>query len=147
LAPVVIGGLSSRVFCDYDRHGIDGAGKTGLKVYLVQDEQAGGISKDCHHYGAGKTLPLPRSICPERPAFRTWRLAKATGTPFWVMQSGRIVNLNPDAKSGRKRRAAPAKPGKRAKELAARARKGKTGSLKRVRDKIPHPPPAAGGER
>ena len=42
-------------------------------------------------------------------------MAKATGTPFWVMKNGRLVNLNPDAKGSRKARPAPAKARKRRK--------------------------------
>jgi len=56
----------------------------------------------------------PKSIHPEtvgtlralrRASKRAFRLAQATGTPFWVMKNGRMVNLNPDAKAGRNRRA------------------------------------------
>ena len=43
-----------------------------------------------------------------RASDRAFRLAKATGTPFWVMENGRMVNLNPDAKPRRK--AGPGKP-------------------------------------
>jgi len=63
------------------------------------------------------------------------------------MQNGRIVNLNPDAKGGRKRRATPAKAGKKAKEAEGHVRKGKKGSSKRVRVKAPNRPPAAGDKR
>ncbi len=38
-----------------------------------------------------------------RASDRALRLSKATGTPFWVMQNGRMVNLNPNAKGRRKR--------------------------------------------
>ncbi len=37
-----------------------------------------------------------------RAAKKAMRVSKATGTPFWVMKSGRMVNLNPDAKRPRK---------------------------------------------
>ncbi len=37
-----------------------------------------------------------------RASDRALRLSKATGTPFWVMKNGRLVNLNPDAKTRRK---------------------------------------------
>jgi len=37
-----------------------------------------------------------------RASNRDLRLAKATGTPFWVMKNGRMVNLNPNAKGWRK---------------------------------------------
>jgi hypothetical protein len=41
-----------------------------------------------------------------RAARRAMRLAQETGTPFWVMRNGKIVNLNPSAKpaAGRNRR-------------------------------------------
>ncbi len=48
-----------------------------------------------------------------RASDRALRLAKATGTPFWVMKNGRMVNLNPGAKRRRKSRAATTKPRKR----------------------------------
>lgn len=48
-----------------------------------------------------------------RAAKRAMRLAKATRTPFGVMKNGRMVNLNPNAKGGRKVRPATAKQGKR----------------------------------
>ncbi|MGD0137639.1 MAG: hypothetical protein ABSD28_02095 [Tepidisphaeraceae bacterium] len=46
-----------------------------------------------------------------RAARRAKRLAQQTGTPFWVMRKGKIVNLNPSAKpaarqKGRKKRSA-----------------------------------------
>lgn len=37
-----------------------------------------------------------------RASDRAWRVSKATGTPFWVMKNGRMVNLNPKAKTRRK---------------------------------------------
>ncbi len=45
-----------------------------------------------------------------RASDRALRLSKATGTPFWVMKNGRMVNLNPNAKRHRKtsKRAEPA---------------------------------------
>jgi hypothetical protein len=33
-----------------------------------------------------------------RAARRAKRLAQQTGTPFWVMRNGKIVNLNPSAR-------------------------------------------------
>jgi hypothetical protein len=39
-----------------------------------------------------------------RASDRALRLSKATGTPFWVMKNGRMVNLNPEAKGDRKGR-------------------------------------------
>jgi hypothetical protein len=39
-----------------------------------------------------------------RASDRALRLSKATGTPFWVMKNGRMVNLNPKAKGDRKGR-------------------------------------------
>ncbi len=39
-----------------------------------------------------------------RASDRALRLSKATGTPFWVMKNGRMVNLNPNAKRRRKGR-------------------------------------------
>jgi len=39
-----------------------------------------------------------------RASNRALRLAKATGTPFWVVKNGRLVNLNADAKRRRKSR-------------------------------------------
>jgi hypothetical protein len=65
-----------------------------------------------------------------RAAKRAMRLAKATRTPFWVMKNGRIVNLNPDAKGGRKVRPAATKAGRGAKELQARVQKAKKGGRK-----------------
>jgi hypothetical protein len=47
-----------------------------------------------------------------RASDRALRLAKETGTPFWVMKNGRIVNLNPGAKTGPKRRPAKRKAGR-----------------------------------
>jgi len=44
-----------------------------------------------------------------RASDRALRLAKATGTPFWVVKNGRMVNLNPIANKRRKSRAATAK--------------------------------------
>jgi len=46
-----------------------------------------------------------------RASDRALRLAKATGTPFWVMKNGRMVNLN--AKRPRKSRPATTKTRKR----------------------------------
>jgi hypothetical protein len=37
-----------------------------------------------------------------RASDRALRLSKATGTPFWVMKNGRMVNLNPKARGRRK---------------------------------------------
>ena len=37
-----------------------------------------------------------------RAAKRAMRVSKATRTPFWVVKDGRMVNLNPEAKGGRK---------------------------------------------
>ncbi len=37
-----------------------------------------------------------------RASDRALRLSKATGTPFWVMKSGRMVNLNPKVRGRRK---------------------------------------------
>ncbi len=37
-----------------------------------------------------------------RASDRALRLSKATGTPFWVMKNGRMVNLNPKARRRRK---------------------------------------------
>jgi hypothetical protein len=37
-----------------------------------------------------------------RASDRALRLSKATGTPFWVMKNGRMVNLNPSAQRRRK---------------------------------------------
>ena len=62
------------------------------------------------------------------------------------MKNGRIVNLNPDAKGGRKVRPATAKQAKKANELEARAKKAKKGDLKRVLDKVPDRPPIPGDE-
>jgi hypothetical protein len=38
-----------------------------------------------------------------RAARRAKRLAQETGTPFWVMRKGKIVNLNPSAKPAPRR--------------------------------------------
>ena len=37
-----------------------------------------------------------------RASDRALRLSQATGTPFWVMKNGRMVNLNPKARARRK---------------------------------------------
>ncbi|MCL5280920.1 MAG: hypothetical protein M1376_13560 [Planctomycetes bacterium] len=37
-----------------------------------------------------------------RAAKRAMRVSKVTGTPFWVMKNGRMVNVNPNAKRRRK---------------------------------------------
>jgi hypothetical protein len=37
-----------------------------------------------------------------RAARRAWKLAVQTGTPFYVMQKGKIVNLNPKRKRVRR---------------------------------------------
>ncbi len=37
-----------------------------------------------------------------RTSDRALRLSQATGTPFWVVKNGRMVNLNPKARSRRK---------------------------------------------
>jgi len=37
-----------------------------------------------------------------RASDRALRLSQATGTPFWVIKNGRMVNLNPKAKRSRK---------------------------------------------
>ena len=37
-----------------------------------------------------------------RASDRALRVSQATGTPFWVMKNGRMVNLNPSAKGRRK---------------------------------------------
>jgi hypothetical protein len=39
-----------------------------------------------------------------RASDRALRLSQATGTPFWVMKNGKMVNLNPDARTRRKGR-------------------------------------------
>jgi hypothetical protein len=38
-----------------------------------------------------------------RAARRAMRLAQETGTPFWVMRNGKLVNLNPSAKPAARR--------------------------------------------
>jgi hypothetical protein len=48
-----------------------------------------------------------------RASDRALRLAQATGTPFWVMKNGRMVNLNTDAKRRRKGANAATKTRKR----------------------------------
>ncbi len=66
-----------------------------------------------------------------RASKRAFRLAKATGTPFWVVKNGRLVNLNPDAKGSRKARPATAKAGKASKARATNQKKAgsrKTGT-------------------
>lgn len=47
-----------------------------------------------------------------RASDRALRLAKATGTPFWIVRNGQLVNLNPTAKKRRKSRTAGTKAGK-----------------------------------
>ncbi len=37
-----------------------------------------------------------------RASDRALRVSKATGTPFWVIKNGRMVNLNPNSKRRRK---------------------------------------------
>ncbi len=37
-----------------------------------------------------------------RASDRALRVSQATGTPFWVMKDGRMVNLNPKAKRRRR---------------------------------------------
>jgi len=39
-----------------------------------------------------------------RAARRAKRLAQQTGTPFWVMRKGKLVNLNPSAKPAARRK-------------------------------------------
>jgi len=39
----------------------------------------------------------------KRAAKAARKLARQTGTPFWVVKDGRIVNLNPRARNGRAR--------------------------------------------
>jgi len=38
-----------------------------------------------------------------RAARRAERLAQQTGTPFWVVRKGKLVNLNPSAKPAPRR--------------------------------------------
>jgi hypothetical protein len=39
-----------------------------------------------------------------RAAKRAWKLAKSTGTPFYVLKDGRVTDLNPGSKPNRRRR-------------------------------------------
>ena len=63
-----------------------------------------------------------------RASDRALRLAKATGTPFWVVKDGQIVNLNPNAKGGRKVRPTARKGRNTSEEPEARAGKARKGS-------------------
>lgn len=52
----------------------------------------------------------------KRAAAAAWRLAVETGTPFFVIEDGRVVDRN----AGRKRRSAGKRPGKALRARAAR---------------------------
>lgn len=53
---------------------------------------------DKSHRLLRETLPAMR-----RAAGRAWRLAVETGTPFYVYQDGKVVNLNPKGRLRRRR--------------------------------------------